>query len=136
MLIHVREKLLDGQFPDNLKLLQSYPPVDFQVIFKLAKDLHDHLWSPPQSRRNLQLLQQQAQQHAQQQQLQQQQQQLQHLEKTQQQQQANHTHRQSLSLVNKHNNNNNNNESKVKTEKTEKDSSRLKLNNFLGKLHL
>jgi len=52
MLVYVREALLDGTFADNLKLLQSYPPVDFHVIFKIATDLHEHRWRAPPSKKS------------------------------------------------------------------------------------
>lgn len=51
MLICVREKLLDGSFADNLKLLQSYPPIDFQVIFAVAQKVHDNTYEPPPARK-------------------------------------------------------------------------------------
>jgi len=37
MIISVRETLLGGDFSDNLKLLQDYPPSDFIKILELAK---------------------------------------------------------------------------------------------------
>eukprot|EP01113_Clastostelium_recurvatum_P014914 TRINITY_DN18189_c0_g1_i1.p1 TRINITY_DN18189_c0_g1~~TRINITY_DN18189_c0_g1_i1.p1 ORF type:complete len:537 (+),score=143.62 TRINITY_DN18189_c0_g1_i1:1-1611(+) len=50
MLICVRDRLLAGTFADNLKLLQSYPPIDFQIIHRTAHDLRDGVWEPPAPR--------------------------------------------------------------------------------------
>ncbi|KAH3744153.1 TBC1 domain family member 13 protein [Pelomyxa schiedti] len=36
MLIFVREQLLKGSFPENMELLQNYPPTDFQEILDFA----------------------------------------------------------------------------------------------------
>eukprot|EP00026_Physarum_polycephalum_P003927 Phypoly_transcript_03944.p1 GENE.Phypoly_transcript_03944~~Phypoly_transcript_03944.p1 ORF type:complete len:611 (+),score=126.96 Phypoly_transcript_03944:52-1833(+) len=51
MLICVRDRILDGTFADNLKLLQSYPPIDFQVIFATAVKVHENSYVPPPPRK-------------------------------------------------------------------------------------
>ncbi|KAG0076607.1 hypothetical protein BGZ92_002325 [Podila epicladia] len=38
---HLRTELLDGDFADNVKLLQNYPPVDIQPILHLATVVRD-----------------------------------------------------------------------------------------------
>ncbi|KAG0278234.1 hypothetical protein BGZ95_004431 [Linnemannia exigua] len=42
MVCHLRSELLDGDFADNVKLLQNYPPVDIQPILHLAIAIRDH----------------------------------------------------------------------------------------------
>jgi len=39
MLVNVRDKLLNGDFADNLKLLQNYPPIDIHLILDKAEQL-------------------------------------------------------------------------------------------------
>ncbi|XP_045463599.1 TBC1 domain family member 13 [Harmonia axyridis] len=39
MIIILRERLLQGDFPSNIKLLQSFPPMDVQIILSKAIDL-------------------------------------------------------------------------------------------------
>ncbi|KAG0072093.1 hypothetical protein BGZ89_008180 [Linnemannia elongata] len=41
MVCHLRSELLDGDFADNVKLLQNYPPVDIQPILQLATVIRD-----------------------------------------------------------------------------------------------
>ncbi|KAF8941519.1 hypothetical protein BGZ47_007356 [Haplosporangium gracile] len=41
MVSHLRSELLGGDFADNVKLLQNYPPVDIQPIFHLATVIRD-----------------------------------------------------------------------------------------------
>ncbi|KAG0010541.1 hypothetical protein BGZ81_002721 [Podila clonocystis] len=41
MVCHLRTELLDGDFADNVKLLQNYPPVDIQPILYLATVIRD-----------------------------------------------------------------------------------------------
>ncbi|KAG9067774.1 hypothetical protein KI688_011361 [Linnemannia hyalina] len=41
MVCHLRSDLLDGDFADNVKLLQNYPPVDIQPILQLATVIRD-----------------------------------------------------------------------------------------------
>ncbi|KAG0275808.1 hypothetical protein BGZ96_003614, partial [Linnemannia gamsii] len=41
MVCHLRSELLDGDFADNVKLLQNYPPVDIQPILHLATVIRD-----------------------------------------------------------------------------------------------
>jgi hypothetical protein len=44
----VREKLLDSEFADNLKLLQSYPPTTMDSLIDLAVILRDdESWVAP-----------------------------------------------------------------------------------------
>ncbi|KAG0029803.1 hypothetical protein BGZ82_007718 [Podila clonocystis] len=52
---HLRTELLDGDFADNVKLLQNYPPVDIQPILYLATVIRDERVGkirPPSSTRN------------------------------------------------------------------------------------
>ncbi|KAF9347282.1 hypothetical protein BGX34_003256 [Mortierella sp. NVP85] len=42
MVCHLRTDLLGGDFADNVKLLQNYPPVDIQVLLQLASVIRDH----------------------------------------------------------------------------------------------
>jgi len=52
----IREKLLMGDFAENLKLLQQYPPTDMESLIALATELRDNpeweapVWEPPQSK--------------------------------------------------------------------------------------
>lgn len=39
MLLNIREELLQGDFSQNIKLLQSYPPVDVHAIIHQAMQL-------------------------------------------------------------------------------------------------
>ncbi|KAK9886778.1 hypothetical protein WA026_018431 [Henosepilachna vigintioctopunctata] len=39
MIIIVRDRLLGGDFPSNIKLLQSFPPMDVQIILSKAMEL-------------------------------------------------------------------------------------------------
>ncbi|KAF9085177.1 hypothetical protein BGX29_002124 [Mortierella sp. GBA35] len=41
MVCHIRSELLGGDFADNVKLLQNYPPVDIQPILYLATVIRD-----------------------------------------------------------------------------------------------
>ncbi|KAF9152439.1 hypothetical protein BG015_005268 [Linnemannia schmuckeri] len=41
MVSHLRSELLNGDFADNVKLLQNYPPVDIQPILHLATVIRD-----------------------------------------------------------------------------------------------
>ncbi|KAG0235553.1 hypothetical protein BGX31_004213 [Mortierella sp. GBA43] len=41
MVCHLRTDLLGGDFADNVKLLQNYPPVDIQVLLHLATVIRD-----------------------------------------------------------------------------------------------
>ncbi|KAG0371256.1 hypothetical protein BGX24_001781, partial [Mortierella sp. AD032] len=41
MVCHLRSELVDGDFADNVKLLQNYPPVDIQPILHLATVIRD-----------------------------------------------------------------------------------------------
>jgi hypothetical protein len=52
MLIAVREKLFDGDFADNLKMLQQYPPTDLHTIITLATEVKEQTWrAPPREER-------------------------------------------------------------------------------------
>ncbi|KAG0044755.1 hypothetical protein BGZ83_009969 [Gryganskiella cystojenkinii] len=42
MVCHLRSELVGGDFADNVKLLQNYPPVDIQPILHLATVIRDH----------------------------------------------------------------------------------------------
>jgi len=42
MLLCVRDQLLKGDFADNLKLLQNYPPIDIYVILHKAEELRNN----------------------------------------------------------------------------------------------
>ncbi|CAO3568479.1 unnamed protein product [Mortierella alpina] len=46
MVCHLRDQLLDGDFADNVKLLQNYPPVDIQPILQLATVVRDRRIHP------------------------------------------------------------------------------------------
>lgn len=39
MIVILRNQLLDGDFPSNLKLLQNFPPMDVQIILSKAVEL-------------------------------------------------------------------------------------------------
>ncbi|XP_024081658.1 TBC1 domain family member 13 isoform X2 [Cimex lectularius] len=39
MIVHLREVLLDGDFPNNVKLLQNFPPIDVRVLITKAAEL-------------------------------------------------------------------------------------------------
>jgi len=39
MLVNIREKLLTGDFAENLKMLQTYPPTNIIQILELAQDI-------------------------------------------------------------------------------------------------
>ncbi|XP_044760024.1 TBC1 domain family member 13 [Coccinella septempunctata] len=41
MIIILRERLLQGDFPSNIKLLQSFPPMDVQIILSKAMELSE-----------------------------------------------------------------------------------------------
>ncbi|KAF9583876.1 hypothetical protein BGW38_008260 [Lunasporangiospora selenospora] len=41
MVCHLRSDLMEGDFADNVKLLQNYPPVDIQPILQLAIAIRD-----------------------------------------------------------------------------------------------
>ncbi|KAF9975851.1 hypothetical protein BGZ73_000302 [Actinomortierella ambigua] len=49
MVCHLKTELLNGDFADNVKLLQNYPSVDIQPILMTASDIRDYrrldLWS-------------------------------------------------------------------------------------------
>eukprot|EP01125_Pyxidicula_operculata_P020229 TRINITY_DN7446_c0_g1_i3.p1 TRINITY_DN7446_c0_g1~~TRINITY_DN7446_c0_g1_i3.p1 ORF type:complete len:247 (+),score=62.05 TRINITY_DN7446_c0_g1_i3:171-911(+) len=47
MLVYQREKLLEGDFAENLKLLQTYPPTDLTELLSLAKEIKDPNYTPP-----------------------------------------------------------------------------------------
>jgi hypothetical protein len=48
MLVYKREELFEGDFADNLKLLQQYPPVaDICELLTLASKLKDGVYTPP-----------------------------------------------------------------------------------------
>jgi len=42
MLIFQRDKIMEGDFYENVAFLQDYPPVELHDIFKLANDLRDN----------------------------------------------------------------------------------------------
>ncbi|KAF9292561.1 hypothetical protein BGZ68_003467 [Mortierella alpina] len=46
MVCHLRDQLLDGDFANNVKLLQNYPPVDIQPILQLATVVRDRRINP------------------------------------------------------------------------------------------
>ncbi|KAG0305951.1 hypothetical protein BGZ98_003246 [Dissophora globulifera] len=48
MVCHLRHDLLEGDFADNVKLLQNYPPIDIQPILYLATVIRDHRVNGPQ----------------------------------------------------------------------------------------
>lgn len=48
MIVCVRTELFRGEYADNLKLLQRYPPTDLKILLQKAQDLQNpHYLAPP-----------------------------------------------------------------------------------------
>jgi len=51
MLTNIRKQLMKGDFAENLKMLQTYPPCDIIEIIALAKRIASPEYQPPGTER-------------------------------------------------------------------------------------